>query len=105
MVQAPVHPLGKAEEFLNEAKVVDVKYSLGGIHLYSCKTYNRIHIRSPFPYVRIASNNHVFGLLFTEDDTWMWIHEHAIDFPSDDPPPKKRRRGSREPRSVEQVKK
>lgn len=34
MVKAPLHPLGKAEEFLNEAKVVDVKYSLGVIFLH-----------------------------------------------------------------------
>lgn len=67
-------------------------------------TYNRNHITLAFTYVRTASNNHVFGLLFTEDDTWGWIHEHAIDFPSDGPPPK-RRSGSRVTRSAEQVEK
>ena len=62
MVQAPVHPLGKAEEFLNEAKVVDVKYSLGGIFLHDVLPY-------PYPLsIFVCANS------FQQPRVWASLH-------------------------------
>ena len=51
--------------------------------------------------MRPASKNHVFRLVYTEDDTWGWIHEHAIVFPAALFP--KRKHASKRSRSAGQV--